>query len=254
MSETIDISSLLREGRLAEAREAMAARVRADPANPAHRLDLAELLIVLGDYEKADNHADLVSTQDPSRGVPVALTRQLIRAAIWRRETFEQRRPPELVTEPDAGITAALSRLAGVAIDGEPEAGLSGAIDGTSFTGLRDLDDRTAGVLEVLTSTGKYIWVPLSAIVALRPAKPERLRDLVWRPAELEVADGPTGIVYLPATYHAPAAELTDELRLGRATDWVEEGEGMRGLGLRCWLADDEVKALGEFAELTVAR
>lgn len=254
MSDIVDISSLLREGRLAEAREAMAARVRANPANPAHRLDLAELLIVLGEYDKADNHADLASTQDPSRGVSVALARQLIRAAIWRRETFEQRRPPELVTEPDVAIAAALARLAGVEEHEGPATELSGTIDGAAFIGLRDLDDRTSGVLEVLTSTGKYIWVQLSAIVALRPMKPERLRDLVWRPAELEVAEGPSGVVYLPSTYHAPAAELTDDLRLGRATEWVEGDEGTHGLGLRCWLVGDELKALGDFAELTVER
>jgi type VI secretion system protein ImpE len=254
MSDIIDIPALLRAGRLADVREAMASRVRAEPANPAYRLDLAELLIVIGEYEKADNHVDLVSTQDPSRAMQSALTRQLLRGAIWRGESFEQRRPPELVTQPDAAVTAALARLAGLENDGAPPAEITGTIDGEPFAGLRDLDDRTAGVLEVLTSTGKYIWVPLSAIVALRPRTPEQLRDLVWRPAELEVADGPTGVVYLPAIYHAAAAEMNDELRLGRATDWVEEGGATRGLGLRCWLAGDDLKALGDFAELTVAR
>ena len=184
---------------------------------------------------------DLASTQDPSRGVAVALTRQLIRAAIWRRDTFEHRRPPELVTPPDAAISDALGRVTGAgARDELPAAELAGTVDGAAFSGLRDLDDRTSGVLEVLTSTGKYIWIPLSAIVALRPQRPARLRDLVWRAAELEVAGGPSGIVYLPAIYHASAGEGTNDRRLGRTTDWVEEEGGVRGLGLRGWLIGDE--------------
>jgi type VI secretion system protein ImpE len=245
-----DLPSLLRAGRLDDARAAAAAVVRARPADAGARIDLADILIVLGELERADTHLDLAGTQDPSRAVAVALTRQLIRAARWRRETWDERRPPELVTEPDAAIAASLARLAGADAAADPPE-LAGIVDDAPFTGLRDLDDRTAGVLEVLTSTGKYVWVPLARIASLRPARPERLRDLVWRRAELDVAGGPGGVVYLPAIYHA-ASGMTDAHRLGRATDWIEEPGHVHGLGQRILLIGDEPRALDEITDLQV--
>lgn len=252
MSDAPDLPSLLRDARLDDARALLVARVKAAPADAAARLDLVDLLILLGEWEKADMHADLAGTHDPARAVPTALTRQLIRAAAWRGDTFEKGRPPELVTPPDAAIEAALARIAGKdAIDASSP--LSGTCDGAPYDELRDADDRTAGVLEVLTSTGKYMWVPFAAVISLRPAKPASVRDLVWRPAELEVADGPGGIVYLPATYHAQLQ--TDAQRLARETDWIEGVDGsVTGVGARLLLVGDDLLALDGFEELTVAQ
>ncbi len=247
-------ADLLRAGDLPGLRALFAARVRAEPGQAAHRVDMADVLIVAGDLERADTHLSLASDQDTSLGLAVALTRQLLRAATARIETFEQRRPPELVTEADPAITAALAILAGVG-DAEPAsdaAELGGTLNGERFTGLRDGDGRTPTVLEILTSTGKYCWVSFADIASLKVQKAERLRDLVWRPAELEVRGGPTGIVYLPAIYHAAADEMTDAHRLGRATDWVEEGETVRGLGLRTWLVGEEAVTLDDVVELAV--
>ncbi|HEX8446844.1 MAG TPA: type VI secretion system accessory protein TagJ [Sphingomonas sp.] len=242
-------AALIRAGRLDEARAALVARVKAAPADARPRLDLAELLIILGDYERADTHADAASTLDPAIALPTALTRQLIRAATWRRETFEQRRPPELVTDPDPATVAAIARLAGApAVDADP-ADTALVVDGTPAI-LRDLDDRTAGVLEVLTSTGNYIWVPYAQIAALRIAKPGRLRDLIWRQAELDVVGGPSGVVYLPALYYAAPDEQTDAHRLGRATDWIETGDDARGIGLRTFLVGDDACSLDEITEI----
>ena len=245
-----DPATLLREGDLDGLRTWFAGKVRAEPARAAHRVGLADILIVQGDLERADSQLDLAAAQDTSLALPIALTRQLIRAATARNETWTQRRPPELVTEADAGIAAALARLAGVGHDAL-EAELSGTVDGRAFTGLRDADDRMAEVLEVLTSTGKYVWVSLAQVTSLKLANPERPRDLVWRRAELEVRGGPSGVVYLPAVY--PAVTMSDAQRLGRETDWVEQGAETLGLGLRTFLVGDDALAIGEFGDLAVA-
>jgi type VI secretion system protein ImpE len=248
LPDPADAAALIRAGRLSDARAALVARVKAAPGDARPRLDLAELLIVLGDYERADTHADVASTLDPAIALPTALTRQLLRAATWRRETFEQRRPPELVVDPDAAAQAALARLAGMPAGDAPDAILSA--DDAPPALLRDLDDRTATMLEVLTSTGNYVWVPFTQIAMLRIARPERLRDLVWRQAELDVVGGPGGVVYLPALYHAAADEQTDDHRLGRATDWIEDADGVRGVGLRTFLVGDEARSLNELTEI----
>jgi type VI secretion system protein ImpE len=73
----------------------------------------------------------------------------------------------------------------------------------------------------------------------------KRPRDLFWRRATMQVADGPEGDVYLPTIYPpmaSAAAAVTDALRLGRATDWQQAGEGgpTRGLGAVTLLVGEE--------------
>ena len=248
----------LRAGDLDGARAALVAAIQADPADVRHRLGLADVLIVMGDLERADTHLNAVQNLDVSYGVAVALTRQLIRGATWRAETFDAGRPPELVTPRtvaiDAGLAAILALRDNTTVVGDDHAAadeLHGMVDGRPFVGWRDADDRTAGVVEILTSTGNYVWVPLAHVRAVRLQPVTRLRDTVWRPAEIDVADGPSGVVYLPVIYHAGAAELTPLQRLGRETDWVD-GPVARGLGLRTWLIGDEALSPGEFTEITI--
>lgn len=246
-----DTSALLRQGDLDGVRGVLAGRVRSEPSRAGHRLALADILILQGELERADNQLEIAVQQDTQLALPVALTRQLIRAATARAETFTQRRPPELVAAADPAITAALANLAGAEMAPAEADPLRGTIDGRAFEGIRDGDDRTAGVLELLTSTGKYIWISLAQIVRLNLAEPERPRDLIWRQAELEVRGGPTGVVYLPAIY--PAATMTDAQRLGRETDWIEQGGQTAGIGLRTFLVGDDPVAFGEFTELAIA-
>jgi type VI secretion system protein ImpE len=92
--------------------------------------------------------------------------------------------------------------------------------------------------------------VSLALVAGLQVHSPERVRDLVWRRAELEVRGGPTGVVYLPALYPTPPA--TDAQALGRETDWVEADGAVHGVGLRTFLVGDEAAALGDFTELRV--
>ena len=67
-----------------------------------------------------------------------------------------------------------------------------GVCDGKPFDDFRDLDDLTAAVFEVLTSTGKYYWIPVERVelIELRPV--ERVRDLLWRRARMVVLLRPT--------------------------------------------------------------
>lgn len=244
-----DPASLLRTGDLPGLRALFAARVRAEPGRAAHRVDLADVLIVAGELERADALLDAATVQDPAIALPVALTRQLIRAATAREDCFAARRPPELVAEADEGLVAALARLAGTDASGAVAGELAGTIDGRRFEGVRDGDDRLAEVLEVLTSTGKYVWVSLAQVASLKPLPPARLRDVAWRQAELEVRGGPGGVVYLPAIYPGAA---TDPQRLGRETDWMEVDGAVRGMGLRTFLVGEDAVTFDDFAELAV--
>lgn len=255
MSSTDD---LIRAGDLDGAVAAAIEAVRAEPAEARHRLALAEVLILSGDFERADTHLNAAQGLDTSWGMAVALTRQLIRAATWRRETFDAGRPPELVTERTRAVDDALAVLLAerdggtTVVEDDPVlATLSGNVDDRRFAGWRDADDRTAGVLEVLTSTGNYVWIPFEHVIAIRLEPVARLRDTIWRPAEVDVRDGPSGIVYLPAIYHAAPGGLSAAHQLGTATDWVE-GARVTGLGLRTWLVGDEAVSPTDFTTLAI--
>ena len=100
---------------------------------------------------------------------------------------------------------------------------------------MRDADDLLASCFEVITTTGKYFWIPPERVLLLEFHDAKRPRDLFWRRATMQVADGPDGEVYLPALYPpttGTATAMTDALRLGRATDWHQAGDGGPTLGL----------------------
>ncbi len=254
-------SELIKSADLEAARAALQEQVKAQPNNVVARFELAEVLLLLGDWARADNQYDLVSTQDTSYGVLVALIRQLIRAELARAEVFAEGRAPELIGDATTQVEMALRVLVEFRAGGDAAAtreaadavapSLHGTVDGRDFTCVRDLDDATADVLEVLTSTGKYFWIPWSQVRALHLRAPEHLRDLIWRPADLDVIDGPDGVVYIPTTYVGQEARKTGATRLGRETDWVEDGGLTRGVGLRCLLLGDEVVSLSDFSDLT---
>ena len=78
---------------------------------------------------------------------------------------------------------------------------MTGTCDDQPFDDLRDLDELTASFFEVLTSTGKYFWIPLERVDTVEFRAWERPRDLLWRRAHMVVRGGPDGEVYLPVLY-----------------------------------------------------
>ncbi len=237
-----------------EAVDAALADVKKNPTDTDRRGLLAELLCFVGDWERADKQVDVIGQQDPKAIVGLSLIRQLIRAEVSRKECFDSGRPPELLAEAPPALTKSLEALAALragdaaaaaALTAEAEASrthVAGTSGDQTFDDFRDLDDVTAGVFEVLTSTGKYFWIPIARVESIEFHPPKRPRDLLWRQCEMAVEDGPHGDVYIPAVYFPPAGEtLEDQLRLGRGTDWSGgDGSPMRGRGQRMFLVGEE--------------
>lgn len=258
-------SGLLQAGKLDDAITAAQASVRKAPTDLNARVLLAELLACSGNLERADVILDAASAIDPTTAVVVAEFRQLIRADMARRQLFRDGRVPEFLADPTeaqrmqlaalvavrGGDMAEAARQAAAAEAARPRT--PGTHDGKAFDDLRDVDDLLAGSFEVLTTTGKYFWVPTEQVISAEFHKPKRLRDLLWRRCSLSVAEGPDGEVYLPAIY-APEDPMTDALRLGRETDWRQaEGGPVRGVGQRVFLLGDDDVAAMELGTLRIA-
>lgn len=249
---------LYQAGQLDEAIEQALSVVKTHPSDTTARVQLVDLCAIAGQWERADRQLDTIQNQDPAAAVGVALIRQLIRAELARHECFQQGRLPELIGEPAEHIRLHLRAIASLRAGDAAEAvqllaeaaektpPCQATVNGQAAPDLRDLDDLTAAILEVHTSTGKYYWIDWRQVAQLEVHPPKRPRDLLWRQATLTVIDGPEGEVYLPAIYPATYADGTDaSLRLGRSTDWMEGEAGLcRGTGQKMLLVAGEALPL----------
>lgn len=244
---------LLESGKLHEAVKVMNEEVKRNPTDVQRRSLLAELLCIVGKLERADAQLEVILQQDMKAALGVALLRQLIRAETARRDFAAAGRLPEFIDVPSPYIKHYVEasihmrekrlddakRLLDLAEEERPR--VKGTCNGRPFDDLRDLDDMTAGVFEVLTSTGKFYWIPVERVRSIEFRKPERLRDLMWRRAAMSVADGPDGEVFLPATYYPNGTEPAEGALLGRITEWRGgNGAPIRGIGQVTFLVGDE--------------
>lgn len=252
----------LQSGHLAEAITAATAAVKAAPKSLEDRWLLAELLILAGQFDRADAQFDTMLTLEPRVAVAAAPIRQLLRAESARRQFFDEGRVPELLDGAGqqvrdrleafvllrAGQPAEAGQVAARAEIARPARGGTVTIAGVerAFTDIRDLDDVTAAVFEVLTQTGKYYWIEMAQIGSVEFEPPARPLDLVWRKARLVVPDVFDATVHMPAVY-GTLTNADDTSRLGRRTAWIGgEGDAVVGVGQRCFVldGDDEIDML----------
>ncbi len=173
-----------------------------------------------------------------------------------RRQLFRDGRVPEFLSDPTETQRLQLGALvalrAGDLVEAARQTEAAEAVrprapgkhGDAAFDDMRDADDLLSGSFEVLTTTGKYFWIPTERVQSLEFHAPKRPRDLLWRRASMSVADGPDGEVYLPAVYAADEA-MTDMLRLGRETDWRQaDGGPVRGVGQRLFIVGEDAVAM----------
>jgi type VI secretion system protein ImpE len=255
-------------GDLTAAIQAAQAAVKAAPRDSGARWLLAELLLFSGDAERADRMLDAAVLDDPS---PAVLEfRKLLRAEVVRQQVWGEGRAPKFSADDATPAQTAAVRAAVLARAGEHEAAAAEALqaeelrprtpgeatllDGTTmrFDDLRDADDVMAPLVEVLTTGGEHILVPLERIARLEFEPPRRPRDLCWRRTTIALKDGTEGIVYMPAIYPGSAAQ-PDGVKLGRVTEWSEGPGPVRGAGQRLLLVGEEAVALSDLASLRFA-
>jgi type VI secretion system protein ImpE len=252
-------------GNLKEAITAAADDVKKNPTDVARRTFFCELVCLSGDMERADRQLDLLSHQDPQFMVGVSLFRQLVRAETARQDFYNSGRPPEFLASPAPHVRLHLeasillregknkeaAELLSQAEEQRPK--VAGTCDSKVFDDFRDLDDLTASFFEVLTSTGKYYWIPVDQVELVEFRKPGRPRDLLWRRAHMIVKNGPDGEVYLPTLYAGTQSEADDRVRIGRVTEWRNGNSApTRGIGLRTFLVGEEGKTILEMENLTL--
>lgn len=246
-----------------DAISALNEEVRQHPADRKSRVFLSELLCFAGNLERADKQLEVLQSQFPDAAVNISLLRQMVRGEEARQQFFSEGRAPELLTEPTPAMALHLEASVCLREGNGAEANellekaeservaVSGTCDGVKFDDFRDLDDLVGPFFEVITSTGKYFWIPTERVVEIECYEPTSALDLLWRRVRMVVRDGPDGDVYIPAIY-AAGGEVEEAARLGRVTEWTGgDGEPTRGVGLRTFLVGESARTILECSEIS---
>ncbi len=261
MTLSAKIAEALSENTLYDAIEQAKAHVKAQPTDRDGRHILIDLLILAGDYARADAQCNLATTFAPQDVMGFAMLRNQLRAMAARSAWFDEAAAPDFPNGPTALDQAAM-KLAIAHRDRSDTAAALQSLEeirgersmmwnGRLVSDFRDLDDRIPHALEVIMTGGAYLWIDFSRIAALRVEPIARPRDLAFRRAELKLVDGASAPVLLPAIYHGTTAA---ELLLARETEWVEEPTGITtGRGQKCFLAGDDLVSFHDLKSLEVA-
>ncbi|HEY4360169.1 MAG TPA: type VI secretion system accessory protein TagJ [Bryobacteraceae bacterium] len=218
---------LFQAGKLNEAIAALSAELRDNPTDVRRRTFLFELLCFQGEYDRAEKHLHVLAGAGPDAQLGAVLYFSALHAERLRHDLFAKKEYPSV---PAGGVP-------------EPDDTRGGTINGTPFESFEDSDPRVGSRLE-LFAAGAYLWIPFAHIESIEVEAPRRLRDLLWIPAL--VRTGPAfrgtelGEVLLPVMAPFSFRSSDDNVRLGRATEWVEQDGLSVPLGQRMFSVDGE--------------
>jgi type VI secretion system protein ImpE len=257
---------LIREGKLAEAREVLVTKIKSAPGDTKSRTLLFQVLAFYGEWDKVERHLELLISQLPETATGVLVYRNLVAAERARREVAAGRQLPEFMTDPPTYLSGLLEARKAL-IDGDsarfgkiigkvrkevPE--ISGFADSKPFAGFSECDATLTGMIEVFVHD-RYLWLPLPSVRELSVPQPQTLLETLWIPGRVVTWDGLTTDCFLPVLYPETYVTENDQLRMGRLTDWIALGkDNYRGVGQHLFAIGEQEMGLLELGEVTFNR
>ncbi len=246
----MDARELIREGRVDEALEAVKNDIRANPADSRHRTFLFQLLAVNGDWDRALSQLNVAGEMDPAALAMMHTYRDALSCEALRAEVMAGTRTPLLFGEPEEWL-ASMVQANKLSAEGRFEAAqamrekafddaptTAGTINGEPFEWIADADSRFGPLLEMVVN-GKYYWVPFHRLAVINFDEPSDLRDVVWTPAYLTLANGGETVGLVPTRYAGSERDEDSAIRLARKTEWHEHAAGeYHGAGQRILATD----------------
>ena len=249
---------LTQAGELQAAIQQLTSEVKVNPTDVQRRTFLFELLCFAGEWDRAERQLDVIGQQSAKTEVGVQVYRNNIKAERDRSRLFSDGLAPHFLLEPPAYVDLHLNAVNRLREGNTAEArqtldraeeerpAMTGKIDGEPFLDLRDYNDLIGPVLELIVRD-KYTWLPFQQIEAIEIKPPLQLRHLMWAEARIQTTDGTVGEMFIPTLYEGTCNHKSDQVKLGRMTEWEKIGEELsRPYGLRLFLIDDEDKAMLE--------
>ena len=246
----------VRAGRLDEALADLQGQVRKNPADARLRVFLFQLLVVRGDWDRALTQLKVASDLDATTVAMLKTYQEALRCEVLRADVFAGRRTPLLFGKPAEWMALLVEAMRLTATEKYEEArslrerafegapAMAGTIDDQPFAWIADADSRLGPLLEAIIN-GRYYWIPFSRIKELRIEKPQDLRDVVWMPASLSLANGGDVVAFIPTRYPGSETAKDPRLVMARSTEWLERpADTFLGLGQRLWTTDQGEHAL----------
>jgi type VI secretion system protein ImpE len=252
----------LRAGDLPACLADLQSQVRSNPAAVAPRIFLAQLMMVLGEWDRANTQLNVIAEMDAgaipmTRAYAAAIQSERLRGAV-----FKGQHTPLIFGDPEPWIALIIQSLAASAAGHKEQAdtvradafaaapATSGTLNGQEFEWIADADSRLGPILEVLLN-GAYYWVPFNRIAAVDFEPPADLRDMVWMPAQFTWTNGGQAVGFIPTRYAGTEAAEDSALRLARKTQWTSIGtDAFAGLGQRVLATSADEVPLLEVREL----
>lgn len=257
------VAEALRAGKLSTAKELLQGKVRAAAADSRLRISLLQLLLVMGEWDRAKGQLEVLESLGDENRTWLNLLGAGFMGEALRREVFLGRITPLVLGEPadwiarliqalKPGDAAVQAELRASAFEAAPEA--RAKVNGEEVPWIADADSRLGPVCEAIME-GKYYWIPFNRIRRLTLEAPTDTRHLVWMPAQATWVTGGESAILIPTRYPGTETSTDDRLRLARLTTWDEIAPSQyAGLGQRMLTAGDkdfpilEVRSL-EFPE-----
>ncbi len=253
-----------RAGNLAACLQELQTEIRQNAADLKRRIFLAQLLMVLGQWERAVTQLNVIGEMD-SAALPMARAyRSAIECEMLRSRVFAGRSSPLVFGDPEPWIALLISALSlegrgqyseaanvrAKAMEDAPAAG--GTLNGEAFEWIADSDSRLGPVFEVLLN-GAYYWVPVHRVLKITIEAPSDARDLVWLPAQFTWSNQGEAMGFIPVRYAGSDASEDDSIRLARKTEWKEVApEIFQGIGQRLIVTDANEYGLLEVREIAL--
>lgn len=223
---------LLSSGRLDEALSALLGELHRRPDRADDWVLVAALECVLGDWESASRHFEMAGLVSREWKQASALYQKLIATEADRENVFAGRQKPLLLGEPPEWVGWLAQSLV---LDGQGDVKaalqlrseassifprITGTVNETALSGLRDADPRLGPMLEVCIEGG-YYWLPYVHLERFTTSAPTSLIHLVWMPVQLCLLNGVDVAGHLPVRYVHSEKRGDSPTRLARVTDWV---------------------------------
>ena len=253
---------LIKAGRLLDARKQLTEEVKAKPGDSGRRTLLFQVLAFYGEWDKAQRHLDAIGAQDVAADIAVQVYKNLIHAERERTEVCKMKRRPSFLPETPPYLETyyvAQTKIGEQNIDAAKvlleqvetqRSGISGTVNGMSFTGFKDTDTFLSLFLEAIVHE-RYVWIPFEAIRELVVSAPRTLFDLLWITARITTWDGLTMNCYLPVLYPDSFLHEDDRIKLGRITDWASlGGHFLKGMGQHVFQIGKEDMGILEIQEV----
>lgn len=231
----MDAKQLIMKAELTRARQKLIRGVKKAPGNTALRTHLFQVLLFLGEWNKALVHLNALAKDDKASHMAHGVYTGLIRAEQERTGVAELKKEPsflpgrpgyaDLYFQAVKAATQEENEIAATLFD-QIEAAkplISGTVNKDPFSGFSDTDTLLNSFLEAM-EYDRYLWIPFEAIREITVQSPRTLIDLIWTKGSVTTWEGLTMACFLPVLYPLSHCHTDHRVKMGRITEWQPLG------------------------------